>query len=203
MVNRRTALSWLGAAGAKVYAMFGVAKGADYDAVRDYYVDPANVAALDGDLFEQVTDANGNAAPDRTRPIYATILTDWMATNASAELLAAYGTTQVDASRAYAIFKALPPLVQRQFLLDEVYFNELAQTAQPNGPSHLQYIRGYRAVDTLYPASRGYTANDLSGRSNGGSQIATGNLDLSLAAHDAAGRGAGTIHGPGAPVLGG
>ena len=194
---------WLGATGAKAYAMFGVAKGADYDALRDYYVDPANVAALDGDLFEQITDVNGNAVPDRTRPIYATILTDWMAANASSALVAAYGTTQVGADRAFATFKELPPLVQRQFLLDKVYFNELAQTSRPDGPSYLQYVRGYRAVDTLFPASRGYTANDLSGRSNGGGQIATGNLDLRLAAIETARGGDVTILGPGGRVLGG
>jgi hypothetical protein len=48
---------------------------------------------------------------------------------------------------------------QRQFLLNEVYFGELAAPADPNGNSYLQYVRGYRAVQTLFPVSAGYTDN--------------------------------------------
>ena len=186
---------WLGSAGAKIYALFGVAGGGDYDALRDYYVDPARVAALDGDLFEQVADANGNKFPDRSKPIYAKILIDWMTERT--------GTAYADAAAAYAAFTALPPLVQRQFLLDRVYFNELAAPSRPDGPSYLQYIRGYRAVDTLFPATLGYTANDLGGASNGGVKVPTGNLDLRLAALESQRGGDVTILGPGGRVLGG
>ncbi len=194
---------WLGAAGAKIYAEFGVAGGADYDALRDTYVDPANIGKLDGDLFVQTTDANGNPIPDRTKPIYAPILINYIVTNFADRLRAAYGTTAVTSAQAYSVFKALPALVQRQFLLDSVYFNELAAPARPDGPSLNQFVRSYRAVDLLFPASRGYTANDLSGASNGGAKVATGNLDLRLATIETQRGGDITILGPGGRAVAG
>ncbi|MGE9115905.1 hypothetical protein, partial [Escherichia coli] len=36
---------------------------------------------------------------------------------------------------------------------------ELASIGDKNGPSFNQYIRGYRAVNTLFPAKLGYTDN--------------------------------------------
>ena len=194
---------WLGSAGAKIYAEFGVAGGADYNALRDTYVDPANVANLDGDLFVQTTDINGNRIPDRTRPIYAPILVNYVVANFADRLTAAYGTTSVTPAQAYTVFKALPPLTQRQFLLDQVYFNELAAPARPDGPSFNQFVRAYRAVDLLFPASRGYTANDLSGSSNGGTQVLTGNLDLRLATIETQRGGDITILGPGGRAVAG
>lgn len=188
---------WLAPKSADIYAFFGVANGMNFTSLRETYVNPANVDALDGDLFEQITDPNGNKLPDRTRPIYAPVLIAWMQDNHADALQAAFGTTQVSADQAYGAFAALPDLVQRKFLLDKVYFNELAAPSRPDGPSYLQYVRGYRAVETLFPTSLGYTANDLSGDSNGGPRVATGNLDLRLAAIETT-RGSNiTILGPG------
>jgi hypothetical protein len=186
---------WLADSGAKIYTQFGTAKGADFDALRDYYVDPANVGNLDGDLFVQVADAQGNKFPDRTRPIYAPILIDWLA--------ATTGVSYPDSAAAYAAFVKLPELTQRQFLLDKVYFSELAAPSRPDGPSYQQYVRGYRAVNLLFPPSLGYTANDLSGSSNGGQTVATGNLDLRLATIETQRGGSITILGPGGRVLAG
>ena len=170
--------------GADVYVLFGVGPGATYDAFRDYYVDPANNDALDGDLFEQVTNDAGVQTPDRTRPIYAPILIAWMKAHARDELEAAYGRTDVSYQEAYDVFKTLPELRQRVFLVSQVYFNELVQTSMPTSPSFHQYARGYRAVNTLFPADLGYTENDLTGGSNGANQtIETGNLDLRLRNH--------------------
>ncbi len=289
---------WLGSAGAKIYAQFGVAKGTNYNALRATYVDPANVAALDGDLFVQSIDVNGNRRPDRTKPVYATalvawlvenqpgaitaafgapikigaadvlpllnsldasvrtqfladlpylpvgggftsptvainrtvaaspvLITDaagvtaasagqrttisgstligWLAQNAPSVLMAKYGVTNTSIAAAYSQLTALPQLVQRQFLLDRVYFNELAAPSRPDGASYLQYIRGYRATDLLFPASRGYTANDLTGATNGGTRVETGNLDLRLATFETQRGGDITILGPGGRVLGG
>jgi hypothetical protein len=42
-----------------------------------------------------------------------------------------------------------------------------------------QYSAGYQAINTLFPASFGYTANSLDGGSNGANQlVVTGTLDL-------------------------
>jgi filamentous hemagglutinin family protein len=193
----------LGGKGADIYALFGVGKGAAFDALRDFYVDPANVAALDDDLFVQTTDINGNRVADRSKPIYAPILLDWMKSQAADALLAAFGTTDVTVDQAYAAFADLPTLLQRQFLIKNVYFNELAAPADPNGASYLQYVRGYRAVETLFPASLGYTENELTGAANGGTKVETGNLDLRLAAIETSRGGDVSILGPGGRVLGG
>jgi filamentous hemagglutinin family protein len=192
---------WLEPQSADIFAFFGVANGMDFAALRETYVNPANANALAGDLFEQNVDQFGNKTPDRSRPIYSPILIAWMQANEADALLAVFGTTQVTAAQAYSVFAKLPELTQRRFLLDKVYFNELAEPSRPDGNSYLQYVRGYRAVDTLFPASLGYTANDLSGKSNGGTQVETGNLDLRLAAIETT-RGSNiTILGPGGNAI--
>ncbi|MDR3470829.1 MAG: filamentous hemagglutinin family protein, partial [Devosia sp.] len=153
---------WLPAKSADVTVMFGVAKGADFAALRDAYLTPGSAANVLGN--------------------YNAVLDAWMKQNAADVLIKLYGTTDVSDAEAYDAFKTLPELRQRIFLTANVYFNELEATADPKGPSYLQYSRGYQAVNTLFPASLGYTANDLSGGSNGANAlITTGNLDLRLA----------------------
>ncbi|MGG2310003.1 hypothetical protein, partial [Salmonella enterica] len=62
--------------------------------------------------------------------------------------------------KLYAAFKTqVPALEQRQFLISKLYFGELAAPADPANVSYQQYVRGYRAIDTLFPASAGYTDN--------------------------------------------
>lgn len=192
---------WLAPKSADLYAFFGIGPGMDFVALREAYVNPANTAALDGDLFEQNVDIFGNKSPDRTRPIYSPILITWMQESQAAALINAFGTTNVTAAQAYTAFAALPDLVQRSFLLDKVYFNELAAPSRPDGNSYLQYIRGYRAVETLFPAALGYTANDLSGAGNGGTRVKTGNLDLRLAAIETTRDSNITILGPGGDAI--
>ena len=289
---------WLGTQGAKIYAEFGVGKGANYDALRKTYVDPANVANLDGDLFAQGFDANDNRIPDRTKPIYAPALVAWLLENAPDALSQAFGApislTSADvlpllnsldaatraqflvdlpylpsggirssqvvidrrvaraptlltpeaaatafavppspttisgstligwlaqnapdvlrsrfnvsttsATAAYTALTGLDTLVQRQFLLDTVYFNELSVPARPTGASFNQYARSYRAVELLFPAALGYTANDTSGVSNGGTPVLTGNLDLRLATIETQRGGDVTILGPGGRAVAG
>ncbi|GAA0528202.1 hypothetical protein GCM10008941_04480 [Rhizomicrobium palustre] len=201
---------WLPKDGANIVALFGVAKGINYDGLRDYYLDPANLANLPDYLFEQVTvnENNGSAtaqgtAADRSKPVYAPLLIAYMQANQSAALKAAYGKTDVTYAQAYTAFATLPELTQRAFL-NQVYFNELKQTSIPASPSYLQYARGYRAVNLLFPASLGYTANDLTGTTNGAASLAhTGNLDFRLAAIETTRGGDISILGPGGRILAG
>jgi hypothetical protein len=195
---------WLGSKGADLYVEFGVGPGQDFDALRDYYLDPANLPNLNGDLFVQVKNGAGNLVPDRNQPIYAPILINWLQQNQAPLLQTLYGTTTITFEQAYDAFKTLPELVQRVFLLGNVYFNELIQTSIPTGPSYKQYSRGYEAVNLLFPSSLGYTANDLSGGSNGANQLVeTGNLDLRLATIQTSRGGNIYILGPGGRVLAG
>jgi len=193
---------WLAPVGANLYVEFGVGKGENFDALRDYYLDPANQATWPAYLFQQETTASGNQEPDRNAPIYAPTLIHWMQKNAPALLEAAYGTLRVTFQQAYDAFKTLPELEQQVFLVGSVYFNELTQTSIPTGPSFENYGRGYIAINLLFPASLGYTQNNLGGGTNGANQLVeTGNLDLRLSAIESMWGGNVYILGPGGRAL--
>ncbi|HEX4160588.1 MAG TPA: filamentous hemagglutinin family protein, partial [Rhizomicrobium sp.] len=95
-----------------------------------------------------------------------------------------------------------PELEQQIFLLDNVYFNELAQTSVPDSGSFENYSRGYVAANLLFPASLGYTANNLGGGTNGANQLVeTGDLDLRLSTIETEWGGNIYILGPGGRAL--
>lgn len=193
---------YLAPQGANIYAEFGVAEGQDFNALLNYYLNPANAAALPDYLFSETANANNILVADRSQFIYAPQLIAYMQANQTAALIAAYGTSTVTYDQAYTAFAALPPLQQRPFLL-QIYFNELSLTAVP-GPTFNQYQRGYRAVNLLFPSSLGYTANSLTGGTNGANAtVPTGNLDLRLATIETQFGGNIDILGPGGRVLAG
>lgn len=230
---------WLVSQGADVYALFGVAKGADYTSLRSTYLDPANLAKLDGDLFVQNVDSAGNKTPDRSKPIYAPKLATWLKTNAPAAYASVFSDTPGAAgdaltALAYARFDKLyaaflgqvPEVQQRQFLIREVYFGEIAAPADPNGASYQQYVRGYRAIQTLFPATLGYTDNLstfttdettvsadhplgeavktlVDGEPARATRIVTGNVDLRLATIQTSRGGTIDILGPGGDLIAG
>lgn len=283
---------WLSDTGAKLYAMFGLkapmsdaSSGANYDALIQSYLNPVNFSNVDGDLFEQNVDSDGNAAPDRSRYVYAPILAQWLydnepglfdrvfanpalrdaaaaadgATLAEAKRLAADSSLSASEKAAavrkltaaqtlaaaaypkmgdlYAEFASLSTgtasdpslgvLRQRQFLLDKLYFGELQAPADPAGNSYLQYVRAYRAVDTLFPALVGYTDNlstytrdpatisatnpfgilvkklDASGQPLVATKVKTGDADLRLSAFQTTRGGDITLIGPGGDIIAG
>ncbi|HZZ90768.1 MAG TPA: filamentous hemagglutinin family protein [Caulobacteraceae bacterium] len=196
---------WLPQKGADIYTEFGVAKGQDFQALIQDYLNPANLASMPDYLFQQTTNAAGFSTPDRSKPIYGPVLVAWMQANAAAALVARYGrSTDISFQQAYDAFIRLPRLRQETFLLKDIYFDELAQTSIPSSVSFLNYSRGYLAVNTLFPASLGYTQNDLSGGSNGAnSTVETGNLDLRLSTIQTDQGGDIFILGPGGRVLAG
>ncbi len=131
-------------------------------------------------------------------------LIPWLQLNYASLLQSQFGTLNVSYQQAYDAFQILPTLNQRQFLLKDVYFNELIQTSIPSSPSYLQYSRGYLAVNTLFPASLGYTLNDLNGGANGSNApVLTGNLDLRLSTIQTDQGGDIFLLGPGGEVLAG
>ena len=233
---------WLPDDGASLSVRFGMKGGADYAALRETYLNPENFAQLDGDLFEQVTDSFGNRHPDRTKPIYAPMLAQWLRENDPTAFGAIFGgeTFPDDAAgnatlahtaygrtdELYAAFAKVDPLRQQRFLIDTLYFNELAQAAIPESPSHLQYVRGYRAVNTLFSPGRGYTDNlapyttdpstisvdrplgvpvraIVDGQPQRAERIFTGSIDLRLATIQTARGGDINILGPGGDVIAG
>lgn len=228
---------WLAAQGADLYTFFGVGNGADYAALRETYLNPANFAALDGDLFVQVADALGNLSPDRSRQVYAPVLAQWLQENAPDAFAAAFGDVPASdadyTARAYArvgelytALTTLDELSQRRFLLDKVYFGEIAAASDPNGPSFNQPIRGYRAIEALFPARLGYTDNLatfttdpstidadhplgvprkklVDGQPMVADTVVTGNVDLRLATLQTARGGDISIIGPGGNFIAG
>lgn len=169
--------------GANIDVLFGVGGGVAYEEFRDAYVSPGTDASRLGE--------------------YGTKLIVWMKENAADHLIARYSTTDVSVEQAYETFKEMPLLRQRKFLIGEVYFNELRAPAIATGPSYLKYSRGYAAVNTLFPASMGYTANGLEGGANDSAVVRTGDLDLRLAAIETLQGGDINIVGPGGRVLAG
>ncbi len=174
---------YLAPEGADIHVMFGTGKGADFDGLREAYVKPGSDAHAFGGYGER--------------------LVQWMQQHAAAALQDRYGRDHVSADEAYAVFVMLPQLRQREFLVKDVYFNELASTADPKSPSYLKYSRGYAAVNTLFPSSLGYTANALEGGAGDNARIATGDLDLRLAAIETMFGGDVSILGPGGRVVAG
>lgn len=233
---------WLTNDGADLQVRFGMAGGADFTALRETYLNPANFSQLDGDLFQQAKDQFGNQRPDRTKPIYAPLLAEWLREHDPAGFASVFGGENYPDTEAgstalasaaygrmdelYAAFAKLDLLRQQGFLIDTLYFNELAQPANPDGPSYLQYVRGYRAVNTLFSPERGYTDNLapyttdpstvsedhplgepvrtlVNEQPKAAERVVTGNADLRLATIQTARGGDITILAPGGDMIAG
>lgn len=224
---------WLAPQGADIYAFFGVGKGIQYSALQSTYLDPANLARLDGDLFEQVEDELGNKSADRSRFTYAPVLAAWLRENQPALFVSVFGsgtpsTADIYSRYAdvYAAFEKLDQITRNRFLIDKLYFGELAAASDPDSASFNQFIRGYRAVETLFPARLGYTDNlstyetdpstisadhplgvptkkIVNGQPLVATTIETGNVDLRLATIQTARGGDVTIVGPGGNFIAG
>jgi filamentous hemagglutinin family protein len=168
----------LSSSGASITAMFGVAKGVNYQGIIDTYVDPAGAAGVPHNYLDELR-----------------------------KFLAGLGKSTVDQADAWAQFQTLTPQL-RQVFADQVYFAELKATGIPDTPSYKQYQRGYQAVNIMFPADvssnglYGYTRNDLGGGSNGANTVVhTGNLDLLHATIQTQRGGDISILGPGGSIL--
>ncbi|WEY41295.1 filamentous haemagglutinin family protein [Paraburkholderia sp. SUR17] len=109
------------------------------------------------------------------------------------------------ADEAWKQFQALPSYVQQLFA-EQVLFNVLTQVGQdynnPSSPYAGKYARGYQAINALFPASFGYTANNLEGGSNGANKLAsTGDLDIRSTTIQTQQGGNISILGPGGQAL--
>lgn len=154
--------------GASIVVGYGVAPGVDDAAFIAHYIDPAaiKVPGLDDGsaslvAFVENYDAglpvDTGLAADRHVPVYT-----------------------VD--QAWARFQALPDDAKAIFVQQKL-FDVLAQVGKDyndaSSPFANQYVRGYEALNTLFPAALGYTANGLVGGTNGAqTTISTGDLDI-------------------------
>ncbi|WP_250626016.1 filamentous haemagglutinin family protein [Pinirhizobacter soli] len=108
--------------------------------------------------------------------------------------------------QARALFDAQPEYVQRLFAEKEL-FKFLAVVGSDynnaSSPFFNKYQRGYAAIDTLFPASYGYTANGAGqGGLNGAAQtVDTGDLDIRGSTIQTQQGGDVTVVGPGGQAL--
>ncbi len=108
-------------------------------------------------------------------------------------------------AQAWQQFQALPAFVQRYFV-QQTFFGVLTDVGKDyndgSSPYHGQYARGYQAINTLFPASLGYTANALGGGVSGANQLVqTGNLDIRSTTIQTQQGGNVSILGPGGEAL--
>jgi len=108
-------------------------------------------------------------------------------------------------AQAWAQFQALPQSVQQLFN-EEALFTIMTDVGadyhNPASPYYDQYARGYQAINTLFPAAYGYTANNLGGGTNGANQlVTTGNLYIPSTTIQTQQGGNVTILGPGGEAL--
>jgi hypothetical protein len=107
--------------------------------------------------------------------------------------------------QAWAEFQALPDYVQQMFA-EQTLFGILGKVGKdfndPSSPDAGKYERGYQALNTLFPAALGYTANNLEGGGNGANQpVTTGDLDMRSTTIQTQQGGNITILGPGGQAL--
>ncbi|WP_297352521.1 filamentous haemagglutinin family protein [Paraburkholderia sp.] len=176
---------------ANVQVLFGVGPGIDQQSFISTYIDPASVVP----------------GVSSTTPALVAFMQQYDAGQVVDTGLAAGKSTPkpLSAADAWTQFKALPDYVQRLFV-DQVLFSVLTQVGDDyNNTSSAffqQYARGYQAINTLFPASLGYTANDLNGGSNGASKlVSTGNLDIRSSTIQTQQGGNVSILGPGGEAL--
>jgi filamentous hemagglutinin family protein len=176
---------------ANVQVLFGVGPGIDDANFISAYVNPANSAV---------------GVPGTTDALVA-FMEQYDAGHAFDTGLAAAkpATTPLSTSQAWAQFQALPSYVQQLFV-EQVFFGILTDVGNdynnPASPFFQQYARGFTAINTLFPASLGYTANDLGGGSNGANALVdTGNLDIRNTTIQTQQGGNVSILGPGGEAL--
>lgn len=90
-----------------------------------------------------------------------------------------FGALPQDQASAWVTFQGLSTDLQHVFI-DQVFFAELkAVGIDQKGGTSSDTQRGYRMIETMFPARLGYTANVLGSGSNGASQLVrTGDMNL-------------------------
>lgn len=162
--------------GADIITMFGTKFGIDYAAVAASYIDPANASSVKHNYVSDLRSflsRIGKPASD----------------------------SDSDAS-VFAAFQGLSTDLQHVFI-DQVFFAELkAVGIDQKGGTSSDTQRGYRMIETMFPARLGYTANVLGSGSNGASQLVkTGDMNLLHATVQTQRGGDISMFGPGGNII--
>ncbi|GGF44197.1 hypothetical protein GCM10011611_58280 [Aliidongia dinghuensis] len=149
---------------ADIDVLFGVGKGVANAAFIKAYVDPAV------------------ATPAVEQALVAFMETWDEGTGIDTGLKKDKPSVTLTLNQAWAEFQALPEAAQQRFNR-QALFTVLTQVGvdynDPSSSYYHQYARGYQAINTLFPAAMGYTANSLYGGKQGAETlVSTGDLDI-------------------------
>ncbi|ALN85816.1 filamentous hemagglutinin family N-terminal domain protein [Lysobacter capsici] len=154
--------------GADLVVRFGVAPGVNTRAFAQRYLDPssADAASYSALLIAYMQQ----------------LRQDDIARNGGSRDGAAGDAPALNAEQAWQAFAQQPDAVQQR-LVDKVFLDVLKRAGRDNkDPASAEfgkYAAGYRAINTLFPAALGYTANQLEGGQNGAEKpVSTGQLDM-------------------------
>jgi hypothetical protein len=177
--------------GASIIASYGVAPGVDRAAFIARYIDPSATKPPGID--------------DGSTALVAFVENYDAGLAVDTGLLADRHVPTYTVDEAWARFQALPDEAKAIFV-QQTLFGVLAQVGKDyndaSSPFANQYVRGYEALNTLFPASLGYTANGLGGGSNGAQQtVHTGDLDIRGSTIQTQRGGDVSIVGPGGEAL--
>jgi filamentous hemagglutinin family protein len=166
---------YLPTGGASVNVLFGVGPGINYTGFVANYLNPATAIPFALNSTLQSLDETGQ--PD---------------------------SSNMTLAQFWPLFEALTP-EQQESTVWHLFFGILDAVGQDyNNPSstyYHQYDAGYQAINTLFPASYGYTDNAL-GTVNGAAQlVTTGNFDLRSSTVQTQQGGNISILGPGGRIL--
>jgi hypothetical protein len=177
--------------GASINVLFGVGPGIDTGNFLSQYLSQSNGA-----------DGFGSLLPDLVTFVEQQQDGQVVDTGFAQDQLHVVLTTQ----QAEAAFQQLPTYVQQTFVQQE-FFKLLADVGadynDPSSPYYHQYARGYAAIESLFPASLGYTDNGAgAGGLNGEAQtVDTGDLDIRSSTIQTQQGGNVSILGPGGQAL--
>ncbi|MGZ2747138.1 filamentous haemagglutinin family protein [Burkholderia stagnalis] len=153
---------------ANINVLFGVGPGIDTVAFVSTYIDPASSVA---------------GVPSATPALIAFVQQYEAGQAIDTGLVKDQpAVAPLTAAQAWSKFKAMPQHVQQLFA-EQVLFSVLTRVGEDYNnaasPYFQKYARGYDAINTLFPATLGYTANNLGGGSNGANKpVSTGDLDM-------------------------
>jgi hypothetical protein len=173
---------------ASISVLFGIGPGINDQGFADTYINPASSVPGIPDFSGQLVSFVQQYQDDQLRR-------SGLAANAAA----------LPPNQAWQVFETLPDYQQR-LLVTSVFLQILNQTGLDynvaSSPYYHQYARGYQAINTLFPAVDGYTANSLSGGVNGASVLVpTGTFDMRGSTVQTRQGGNISILGPGGNIL--
>ncbi|PTQ87380.1 filamentous haemagglutinin family protein [Agitococcus lubricus] len=158
------------------------------DAFANTYLNPAVLHNPDDvndslgtpDYRQQLVNFVGQYQQDQLVRTQQTGQSDLLTAAQSWSLLSTEQQKQ-QAQQAWQLFSQLP-IGQRQRLVSAVFLDILNQVGldynRESSRFSGQYGRGYKAIDTLFPASLGFTANSLTGKNGAQQTVKTGVFDM-------------------------